>query len=454
MPNRPHDSLQQLLAEFAASEQTLPRGRLPRLGRLAAAGARIALAGGIGSSFDVVSAVGLARTLGSLKGLPMKVGQMLSYVDDSLPAEARAVLATLRTQAPPTPFPEVAACIRAELGERAEVLLAGLDPKPIATASIGQVHRGRLPDGSDVAVKVRHPGIEQALRADLAQAAIGRQVARLMAPSANVTAVAAELEARLLEECNYALEAERQAEFAGWFERDPVIIVPRVFTKWCGPGVLVSEFIQGESWDELLSRGPAQEERDAIGRALYRFFIGTLYGRGVLAADPHPGNFIFLPGGRVAVLDYGSVRRFERSTVASLRVLSEAVRTDDSALIRELLVELGGRLSDSRPNDAVEAEGFARGFLAPVIEPGARVMRAATTLAARDLLRNKRAMLRLNLPPAQLLFLLRIRFGLYAVLEQLAARCDWSALEAELASLGPARTQRGAGPRPSSASTP
>ena len=125
--------------------------------------------------------------------------------------------------------------------------------------------------------------------------------------------------------------------------------------------------------------------------------------------------------------------------------LSEAVRENDSALIRELLVELGGRLPRTRPSDAVEAEGFARGFLAPVIEPGVRVMRAATALAARDLLRNKRAMLRLNLPPAELLFLLRIRFGLYAVLEQLAARCDWAALEAELAALGPARAGRGPG---------
>lgn len=182
-----------------------------------------------------------------------------------------------------------------------------------------------------------------------------------------------------------------------------------------------------------------QEERDVIGQALYRFFIGALYGRGVLAADPHPGNFIFMPGRRVAVLDYGSVRQFEPATVARLRALSEAVRANDSALIRELLVELGARLSKTRPSDAAEAEDFARGFLAPVIEPGVRVMRAAMTLAARDLLRNKRAMLRLNLPPAELLFLLRIRFGLYAVLEQLAARCDWAALEAELAALGPAR---------------
>jgi predicted unusual protein kinase regulating ubiquinone biosynthesis (AarF/ABC1/UbiB family) len=307
------------------------------------------------------------------------------------------------------------------------------------------VHRGRLPDGSEVAVKVRHPGIEQALRADLAQAAIGRQVARLMAPGANVAAVAAELEARLLEECDYTLEAERQARFAAWFEHDPVIVVPRVLAEWCGPGVLVSEFVEGESWDRFLSRDPAQEERDVIGQALYRFFIGTLYGRGVLAADPHPGNFIFLPGRRVAVLDYGSVRQFEPATVARLRALSEAVRTNDSTRIRELLVELGCRLSKTRPSDAAEAENFARGFLAPVIEPGVHVMRAGATLAARELLRNKRAMLRLNLPPADLLLLLRIRFGLYAVLEQLNARCDWAALEAELAAPGALRAGRVAG---------
>ena len=213
-----------------------------------------------------------------------------------------------------------------------------------------------------------------------------------------------------------------------------MIVVPRVFAMWCGPGVLVSEFIQGESWEQFLSRNPAQEERDIVGRALYRFFVGTLYRRGVLAADPHPGNFVFMPGRRVAVLDYGSLRQFETATVTRLRGLSEAVRADDSARVRELLVELGVRLSKTRPSDGAEAEAFARGFLAPVIEPGVRVMRAAMTIAARDLLRNKRTMLRLNLPPPELLFLLRIRFGLYAVLEQLGARCDWAELEAELAS--------------------
>jgi predicted unusual protein kinase regulating ubiquinone biosynthesis (AarF/ABC1/UbiB family) len=290
-----------------------------------------------------------------------------------------------------------------------------------------------------VAVKVRHPGIEQALRADLAQAAIGRQVARLMAPTANVTAIAAELEARLLEECNYELEAERQAKFAAWFQNDPVIVVPRVFTAWCSPGVLVSEFIQGESWQQFLARNPAQQERDVIGQALYRFFIGTLYGRGVLAADPHPGNFIFMPAERIAVLDYGSVRQFEPETVAHLRALSEAVRADDSPRIRQVLIDLGVRISKARPGDAAEAESFARGFLAPVMTPGVHVMRATTTFGARELLRNKRAMLRLNLPPPELLFLLRIRFGLYAVLEQLAARCDWAALESEFAATGAQR---------------
>jgi predicted unusual protein kinase regulating ubiquinone biosynthesis (AarF/ABC1/UbiB family) len=436
MSDEESKALQRLLLEFAASEQRLPLGRLRRVGRMAAAGARFALAGGTGSSFDAVSAAALARSLGSLKGLPMKMGQILSYIDDSLPAEARAVLGALRTQAPPTPFTEVEASIRADLGSRAGALLGGLERKPIATASIGQVHRGRLPDGTAVAVKVRHPGIEQALRADLAQAAIGRQVARLMAPGANVSAVAAELEARLLEECDYALEAHRQERFATWFERDRTIVVPRVFTAFCGPSVLVTELVQGESWDEFLNRDPAPEERNTIGAALYRFFIGTLYGRGVLAADPHPGNFILLPGARVAVLDYGSVREFEPATVARLRALSEAVRAGDSERIRALLVELGARISTRRPEDAAQAEAFARGFLAPVAEPGVRVVRAATTLEARDLFRNKRAMLRLNLPPPELLFLLRIRFGLYALLERLAARCDWASLEAEL-SLSP-----------------
>ncbi len=154
---------------------------------------------------------GLVESFGELKGIAMKAGQILSYVNSSLAPEARQILAVLQVQSQPTAFDDIERIIREDLGVRAPGLLAMLDHEPISTASIGQVHCATLDDGTQVAVKVRHPGIEAAIRADFKTAAIGRFLARAMIPGANVAEGIAEAQERFLDECDYALEAQRQS---------------------------------------------------------------------------------------------------------------------------------------------------------------------------------------------------------------------------------------------------
>lgn len=440
-PPDPHElTSQSHLSELSTrlrAESDAPLGHgLGRFARL--------MRGGIGLARSVASAArrgdealgekdlrkieAMVTRLGTLKGLPMKLGQIMSYLEIELPEESRQILALLQTQSPATPFAAVEAIVREDLGERAGDLLSGLDPVPVSIASIGQVHRGLLPDGTLVAVKVRHEGIDEAIRSDFRSARMGSAVAAVFVPGmgATVKDFMAELQTRLLEECDYGLEAERQARFAAIFEGHPEILVPRVHPIWSGPRVLTTTWQEGEDLETFHARA-AQGERDEAGAALFDFYIGTLYRHGLFHADPHPGNYHFMPGGRVVVFDYGCVREFGTEVTRAFVSLANAVRADDRVAICEALRALGAEPSaNAAAYDHLRR--LLRSFFGPMLAPGPHPIEGRLVIHTRQIMRDKLAMARLRLP-GRLLFLFRIRFGLFAVLSRLGAVADWSALE-------------------------
>lgn len=429
-----------LLARFREEEVAVPTGRLARLwrtGRSAAGMAGAVLGGKWRGRGDGLAAADreqiarLATRLGELKGIAMKVGQILAYVDPTLPPELRELLAVLHTQAPASPFAAVEATLTDSFGPRAPELLAGLERTPVAVASIGQVHRGVLADGREVAVKVRHAGVEQALRADFRNAALGAVFARMFPGGSSVRGMLDEARTAMLEECDLALEAARQREMADRYADHPALLIPRPIDEWCAPAVLTTPWLPGRSLDELLAENPSQDERDRVGIALFELFVGTLYRHGVFHADPHPGNFAFRSDGRVVIYDFGCVRRFEPAVVGALIALLHAVRADDEDAIADALVQLGAA-APTRPQTRAHQRVLLRGFFAPLLEPGVHAIDPGGALAAGDVMKDKRAILELSLP-GSLLFLLRLRFGLYAVLARLGARADWAALETRFA---------------------
>jgi predicted unusual protein kinase regulating ubiquinone biosynthesis (AarF/ABC1/UbiB family) len=346
----------------------------------------------------------------------MKAGQMLGYLDPTMPEELRGALSLLQTVAPTTPFETV----RRSVNEAIQ-----LDERPIAVASIGQVHRGRLPDGSEVAVKVRHPEIKKALAADFRTASVGKIVA-LIAGAGSVKGMIDEARTAFLEECDFSLEASRQERFRALFAGDEVIEIPEVCKDWCSDGVLVTRWLPGDPLDRFLLRA-SQAERDRAGEALFRFWLRTLYRDGLFHGDPHPGNFAFREGGTIALYDFGCVREFDALLRRGFARLASATRADDLPGIVDALRTLGAR----PPEDDAGREHIRtllRGFFAPLLLPGRRRIAPDEGIGARDVMRDKRAILRMELPP-RMLFLFRLRFGLYAVLARLGAECDWSALE-------------------------
>lgn len=385
---------------------------------------------------DVRRVEALVTRLGELKGLPMKFGQIMSYLEVEMPDEMRELLALLQTQSPATPFDKVEAVIREDLGARAGVLLESLEREPVSIASIGQVHRGRLPDGTPAAVKVRHPDIEEAIRSDFRAATMGTGFAGLVMPGMGATArdFVDELRTRLLEECDYALEADRQERFASLYEGHPEVVVPAVHRDWCGPRVLTASWEEGQDFETFRTRA-GQPERDRAGATLFDFYIGTLYRHDVFHADPHPGNYHFRDG-RVVVFDYGCVRVFGPGVTRAFVRLANAVRDDDRRSVCDALRGLGARPSE---NDAAydHLRRLLRSFFRPMLEEGRRRIDGRIIIDMNEIMRDKLAVARLRLP-GRLMFLFRIRFGLYSVLSRLGAVCDWAALERGLASESPA----------------
>src|SRR5437764_1291095 len=187
-----------------------------------------------------------------MKGAIMKAGQMISFIAEGLPPEARAALATLQADVPPMAPSLAEGVIRSELGADPEKLFLDWDPIPKAAASIGQVHRAVMPDGRVVAVKVQYPGVDKAIRSDLDNAELlYGMFASFALKNMDVRAMVDELRARMSDELDYRLEARCQAEFADRYRGHPFIHVPDVVPERSAMRVITSEWVDGLSWAEF-----------------------------------------------------------------------------------------------------------------------------------------------------------------------------------------------------------
>lgn len=420
-----------LADRLLSRERSLPSSRLGRLFGTTRAGANLARAvlSSTRGTPDLGRLARVVEQVGDLKGVAMKAGQILGYMDPGLDQDVRAMLSVLQKSAAATPWSAVERTLRDAFGPRADDLLGRLERAPLAVASVGQVHRATLADGRAVVVKVRHPGIDVAFTQDLAGAGLGSLFAGMFVSGAGtrVRDLVDEARTAFLEECDYGLEAARQRRFAEAFADHPRVVVPAVVPEWCASTVLTTEYHPGVGL-EAFAATATQASRDRAAEALFDLYVGTLYRHGLFHADPHPGNFAFLPGDGVVVYDYGCVRTFDAHDVRAFSALSSAVASDDLAGMVAAFGALGGGLDDA-PRSRATLRTLLRGFFAPMLERGPHPIRTERALGAAELFEDKRALLGLGVP-GRMLFLFRLRFGLYAVFERLGARLDWGVLEA------------------------
>jgi predicted unusual protein kinase regulating ubiquinone biosynthesis (AarF/ABC1/UbiB family) len=413
----------------------LPTSSVGRLGRTALTALRAGRLAwrrkstDLPAGFDELAPV--VASLGQLKGIAMKTGQLLSYLDLALPPELQSALAVLQTHSPAMPVGRVEEILRGELGSNAEPLLARMQSAPVAAASIGQVHRSALPDGTPVAIKVQYPDVEKALAADFRSASLGSGFASLLVPGAKVDDVIGHARRALLEECDYQREADFQERFARLYRGHETLTVPAVHRDYCSRRVLTTSWAQGQRFDDFLTTNPGQPERDRYGKALFEFYVGTLFRQGLYNWDPHPGNYLFCHDGRLTMLDYGSTREFSPAFVRKLRELSQAVHDDERGGLHKAFVGLG-MVEEGRRYDFETARSLVRSFYGPMLRDEEVVIAPGQARPMAEVWARKRELLKLHIP-GELLFVLRIRFGLMGVLARLRARANWYRLERRFA---------------------
>jgi predicted unusual protein kinase regulating ubiquinone biosynthesis (AarF/ABC1/UbiB family) len=430
------ETLASMLPEEGQSIKTGRVGRAIKMSRLAIGGggkwllgkARNSIAGedseGLRSRLQNIElARQMLQTFSEMRGISMKLGQMMSYMDDFMPEEGRRILALLQRDAPAMPYDDIAAIVKQELGGAPEEVFATFSKEPIAAASIGQVHRATLPDGTQVAVKVQYPGIEEAMRADLKNARVLNLFQKMFFFSTDAKAIMQELEERFLDECNYEQEADYQDTFFKRFEGHPSIVVPKVFRDFSTKRILTTRFEEGMGFYEWMETNPTPEQRETITRAMYRFYIGSLYLDGLFNADPHPGNYIFREDGKIVFLDYGCCRPFPLERRKLWVKLCRAVYTEDFDTVHELGVSMGFFKEGTKYNrDAfIELMQYLyRPYLKDDIFDFA-LQRPETTF--RNMFVENPNLFKLNMPP-DAVFLNRIGFGLVSIMTEFGARLN------------------------------
>lgn len=414
-----------------------PTGRLGRAARLAALPAahagRTAVGWGLrlaGRPAESVAAQvqqqasdQLFATLGGLKGGAMKVGQALSTMEAALPAGLaetyRDALVRLQESAPPMPTAMLHAQLDRSFPTGWRRLFSEFDEHPVAAASIGQVHRAVLADGTPAAVKVQYPGAGEALMADVGMLKGLMPLLRATAPGLDAERLFAELRDRLADEVDYVLEADAQTAFADAYREDPQIQVPDVLLV--EDRVLVTSWIGGTPLADVIASGTT-EQRDEAGVALVRFLLTSPARAGRLHADPHPGNFRLLPDGRLAVLDFGSTETMPDGWPRRLGPLLAAGRDRDAPLLHRLAEDAGllpsGRVTPQALADVLDP------YLQPLRRPSFTFSRAwmqeqslRTSDPRSPAARTQR---RLSMPTRHLL-VQRVAVGLLGVLCSLGA---------------------------------
>src|SRR5690348_6907223 len=386
----------------------------------------------------------VATTLGAMKGVLMKLGQMASYLDDGLAPSVRRTLSRLQDSVPPMSAELAAGVVTEELGLPPERAFARWDPVPIAAASIGQVHRAVTPDGRAVAVKVQYPGIAETIAADLRNVALLRRMLRITAPAQVVDALLTELRDRVVEELDYRREAANQRLLAAYYDGHPTIYVPGIISELSTRRMVTSELSGGARFAELASW--PQEERDLAAETIYRFVFRSLYEVRAFNGDPHPGNYLFQRGGRVTFLDFGLVKHF---TPAELQPLLQMARNvcvehDPEAFRRSL--ENAGFLRSGAPISTQAIVEHLAVFYDTLRKPGPLTITSeyASSVVRRFFDVRSPVAAYISVPRPYVI-LQRINLGLFAVLGELSATADWRAISEEIWPFvrGPAATPMG-----------
>lgn len=367
----------------------------------------------------------LVERMGKLRGLPQKLGQMLSFTDRD--EDVADQYAALRDAGEPLPWSVIEPLLATGWGRPVSEVMAEIDTHGLA-ASLGQVHRATTRGGVKVAVKVQYPGVRDAVETDL------RMLGWLSAPVGNLRrgfdlrryrdVITRDLDREL----DYGVEAEQQRRYRDWAAKEPFLVVPRVLPEWSNERILVTEWEDGDRWETVLEEWALEERRD-LASHLVRTFLYGLFMRRQLHADLHPGNLRFRrtsAGSKLVLYDFGCVYEPPRETsLALLRLIRATEQHCEPPL--PLFVKLGFREEYLTPL-ADKLPALCQVLLEPFIADYPFDL-AHWKLEERigDVLGDDRWNFRIA-GPAEMILLMRAFHGLLYYLRGLAAPVNWRRL--------------------------
>lgn len=387
-------------------------------------------------SFHQKTATQLVQMLGEMKGAAMKLGQLASFYEFGVTGDYmdtyRDALTMLQNSAPPMDPEASKQVIEEEFGKPVDKVFATFEDEAIASASIGQVHRATLPSGEEVAVKVQYPGVDEAVKSDLKNVSAMTKLAVAVAPNLDPKEVANEVKERVLEELDYHREASNQARFGELFKGHPFIVVPQVYKKYSRTRVITQEFVKGEpfmsafDWD--------QPRKDELAETLFRFFYGSLNRFLLFSADPHPGNYLLLPDGKVAFIDYGLVRAVDPGTLDHLLEIVQALIHEDKERGRRALEGIG--ILNRRTPEIDAVWEHLKMINAPVLEDrdfkiDLRLVQKVGTAGFDPRSEAFQTLRKVGIPGVMVTFN-RMSFGVASLLGRLEATRNWQAIAREM----------------------
>jgi predicted unusual protein kinase regulating ubiquinone biosynthesis (AarF/ABC1/UbiB family) len=375
------------------------------------------------------------KTLSQLKGSALKVAQMLSMDKNILPTEYSQKFTQAQYSAPPLSYPLVVKTFQKAFGKSPSEVFDTFSQNSIAAASIGQVHKASI--GNEIfAVKVQYPGVAESIKSDLKMVKPFAATI-LQINQKELDHYVEEVETMLLSETDYALELRRSIELSEACQHIEGVFFPKYYPQYSSDRILTMQWIEGKHLDEFLKTNPSQEIRNKIGQTLWDFYDHQFHNLKTIHADPHPGNFLFQPDGKVGIIDFGCVKVVDPDFYEKyFRLLSPDILEKPTELS-----ELLHSFNFLQPNDSQEEKNELMGVFTEMVRLLGRPFYSGefdfageqyfleVAAFGQEMAKNKT--LRDSKKPRgdkRALYVNRTFFGLYSILNQIGAKISTNSI--------------------------
>ncbi|WP_372627461.1 ABC1 kinase family protein [Arsukibacterium sp.] len=428
-------------------ESKVPGSRLSRLGGLASLAGRVAggmLAEGArqlaqgnrpnskGMLLTPANIKRVADQLAHMRGAAMKMGQLLSMDSgDLLPPELTDLLARLRASANPMPSKQLAQVLKLNLGEQWQQHFADFTFKPVAAASIGQVHQAYHDNGAKLAVKIQYPGVRASIDSDVDNVATLLRVSGLIPAEMDYHSLLAEAKIQLKNEADYLKEATYLQRYRQFLVDDNRYQLPQVYTELTSDNILTMSYVEGVPIESLLSA--SQADRDRILRLMFTLFFRELFEFKLVQTDPNFANYLYNAAtGQLVLLDFGACRDYSDKISDGYRALFHAACNNNPSALDDALTSIGFFSQTILPEQKTAVLNLVTLACEPLrhdaefdfgkSDLARRLRDAGTALSTQQNYWHS--------PPADALFLHRKIAGLYLLAARLQARVNiWQLLE-------------------------